>query len=145
MSTASPSAAFFARRLAIIGVMSTTQPAGSADNSVFLRGRLADEPTDKQLPSGDVLTVFRLTVARPPAERVPVDSIECVTTRSRARRALSKARPGDTVEVDGSLRRRFWRASNGPASRYSVDVAAARVVSAGRRGGASRGRTRASA
>lgn len=119
--------------------------AEAADNSVFLRGRLADEPIDKQLPSGDLLTVFRLIVARPPAERVRVDTIECVTARSRPRRTLAKARPGDVVEVEGSLRRRFWRAPNGPASRYSVDVTLARVLTGRRRGGASRGRTQASA
>lgn len=126
--------------------MTAIQPsAEAADNSVFLRGRLADEPLEKQLPSGDLLTVFRLIVARPPTERVRVDTIECVTARSRPRRLLAKARPGDVVEVEGSLRRRFWRAPNGPASRYSVDVTLVRVLTNRRRAGASRGRTQASA
>ncbi|WP_073390864.1 single-stranded DNA-binding protein [Jatrophihabitans endophyticus] len=122
----------------------TTAPDDD-DNHVFLRGRLADEPTTKELPSGDELTVFRLTVSRPPGDRVRVDSIECATTRARPRRALERAAVGAVVEVSGSLRRRFWRGPAGPASRYTVDVATARVIRSDRAGGASRARTPASA
>ncbi len=106
-------------------------------NQVYLRGRLAVEPFDRELPSGDTLSVFRLTVARPPGDRVSVDSLECTTTAARPRRALLRAQPGDLLEVTGSLRRRFWRSPNGPASRYAVEVATAKVIRPGRRGGAS--------
>lgn len=115
------------------------------DNLVFLRGRLADEPVARELPSGDVLTVFRLTVARPEGERGRVDSLECSTVKARARRSLERAEPGDRVEVSGSLRRRFWRTAAGPASRYAVDVDTVKLLRAGRPAGAARGRTPASA
>jgi single-strand DNA-binding protein len=111
------------------------------DNRVYLRGRLGASPELRELPSGDVLAVFRLTVPRPPDERVRVDSIECVTVRARVQKTLAKASPGDDLEVEGSLRRRFWRTPNGPASRYAVDVEVARLTRAGRRGAASPART----
>jgi single-strand DNA-binding protein len=116
-----------------------------SDNQVFLRGRLAAEAELRELPSGDVLAVFRLTVARPPGDRVRVDSLECASTRARVHRTLARAKPGDELEVTGSLRRRFWRAPSGPASRYSVDVASVRLKRAGRGAGASPGRTLVSA
>jgi single-strand DNA-binding protein len=109
--------------------MTTKKVEETPANQVFLRGRLATEPVEKQLPSGDLLLVFRLTVPRPADERVRVDSIECVTSRPRARRTLGKAVAGMELEVVGSLRRRFWRAPTGPASRYAVDVATVRISS----------------
>jgi single-strand DNA-binding protein len=115
------------------------------DNQVFLRGRLADAADYRQLPSGDVLAVFRLTVARPPGDRVRVDSLECASTRARVHRTLDRAEPGDGLEVTGCLRRRFWRSPTGAASRYSVDAVSVRLTRAGRRAAASPDRTPASA
>ncbi|MGI8679282.1 MAG: single-stranded DNA-binding protein [Jatrophihabitans sp.] len=117
----------------------------ASDNHVFLRGRLADAAIEKDLPSGDVLVTFRLTVSRPPGERGRVDSLECVSTKPAVRRKLERAEAGDHVEVTGSLRRRFWRSPAGPASRYSVDTSNVRVIRAGRRAGARRARKPASA
>jgi single-strand DNA-binding protein len=124
----------------------TLDPASGGDNQVFLRGRLAASPTYRDLPSGDCLAVFRLTVDRPAGERVRVDSIECTSARVRVHNSLERFNPGDEIEVTGSLHRRFWRTPRGPASRYAVDVAGVRAVSrSGRRGAASRNRTPASA
>jgi single-strand DNA-binding protein len=106
----------------------------SADNQVFLRGRLAAAPLIRQLPSGDELCSFRLTIDRPPGSRVSVDTIACSTTRARVRRTLERGEPGDQYEVTGSLRRRFWRAPTGPASRYEVDVTTARLTTRRRSG-----------
>jgi single-strand DNA-binding protein len=124
----------------------TDQDMPAADNVVFLRGRLAAAPVYRDLPSGDCLAVFRLTVNRPPGERARVDSMECATVRPRVRQALGRVTAGDELELKGSLRRRFWRTPAGPASRYAVDVERLRVLTkAGRRGAASRARTPASA
>lgn len=92
------------------------------DNRVYLRGRLAGEPVERELPSGDVLLGFTLTVPRPPGERVRVDSLECVAVRPGLRRVLGRAAPGEELEIEGRLQRRFWRSPNGPASRYAVAV-----------------------
>jgi single-strand DNA-binding protein len=124
--------------------MKPTEIDPDVDNWVFLRGRLADEPVARELPSGDVLTVFRLTVSRPSSERGRVDSLECSTMKPRARRSLERADAGDQLEVSGSLRRRFWRTPAGPASRYAVDVETVKVLRAGRSAGAARARTPAS-
>lgn len=121
--------------------MDTGAGAAGADNEIFLRGRLAADPVYRELPSGDELCSFRLTVRRAGTSRV--DSIECATTSAKARRTLARAEPGDELEVTGCLRRRFWRAASGPASRYEVEVATARI-SARQRTAAARARTPAS-
>jgi single-strand DNA-binding protein len=113
--------------------MNRSDDAGTV-NQVLLRGRLAAEPVLRELPSGDVLAVFRVTVARPPRDRVRVDSIECATTRPKVQRSLARAGVGDDIEVVGSLHRRFWRSPSGPASRYAVDVETVRLTKSGRRG-----------
>jgi single-strand DNA-binding protein len=104
----------------------------STDNQIYLHGRLADAPVLRDLPSGDVLAVFRLTVPRPKGDRVRVDSIECATVKARVHKTLSRANAGDELEVFGSLRRRFWRTPAGPASRYAVDVHTVRIRKPGR-------------
>lgn len=112
--------------------MTPIQNPSTADNVVFLRGRLADDPEVKDLPSGDQLAVFRLTVTRPPGGRVKVDSIDCASVRARVRKTLTRATPGDVLEVSGTLQRRFWRSPSGPTSRYTVDVDTIRLTRAGR-------------
>jgi single-strand DNA-binding protein len=120
---------------------STQEP--NDDNQVFLRGRLAAPPEIRELPSGDEICSFRLTVRRPPGDRVRVDSVDCSTTRARVRRTVERAAPGDQFELTGSLHRRFWRGAAGVASRYEVDVSTAKIT--GRQSGASPARMRASA
>jgi single-strand DNA-binding protein len=99
----------------------------SDDNDVFLRGRLAAAPVLRCLPSGDELCTFRLTVNRPPGGRIRVDSLDCSTMSARVRRTLERASPGDWLEVNGSLHRRFWRAGSSLGSRYEVAVGSARI------------------
>ena len=134
----------------MIGVMNLKDPAGAGrtigarrelpddgpDNQVRLRGRLGDVPVIRELPSGDLLATFRLTVARPAGARVRVDSLECATVDKRVLRTLERAQPGDVVTVFGCLHRRFWRSPKGPTSRYAVDVARIRITRAGRPGAA---------
>ena len=99
------------------------------DNQVFLRGVLAAPAVVRVLPSGDELCAFRITVRRPGEGRVRVDAIECATTRPNLRRSALRAVPGDSIELEGSLHRRFWRSPGGsPASRYEVEVSRIRVT-----------------
>jgi single-strand DNA-binding protein len=105
--------------------MTTTD---SSNNQVFLRGVLGADVVHRELPSGDPLASFRLTVPRPAGSRVRVDSIDCAASSARVRRTLTRAVPGDEVEVTGSLRRRFWRGPAGLASRYEVEVVSARLI-----------------
>jgi single-strand DNA-binding protein len=105
----------------------TTHDDVESDNTVCLRGTLAAKAEPRELPSGDELLAFRLTVARPPGDRTRVDSIDCATTSAKVRRCLERADPGDRLEVGGSLHRRFWRSPSGVASRYEVTVTSARL------------------
>jgi single-strand DNA-binding protein len=110
--------------------MSRSTEIRPTDNEVFLRGRLAGTPVYRDLPSGDVLAAFRLTVPRPKGARGHVDSIECVAVKVRVHKSLARANVGDTLEVVGRLHRRFWRTPSGPASRYAVEVDSLRVTRA---------------
>jgi single-strand DNA-binding protein len=125
--------------------MTTAAPSPARDNEVFLRGRLAAAAEFRELPSGDILAVFRVTVTRPAGDRARVDSIECASVRARVHRTLERASAGDEIEVVGALHRRFWRSPSGLASRYAVDAEKVRLNRAGRRVAASPARTPASA
>ncbi len=98
-------------------------------NEVTLVGRLSAEAAERTLPSGDVVVSWRVVVQRPPEPSrasMAVDTIECVArTAALGRRALTWL-PGDTMEMTGALRRRFWRGGDGVRSRYEVEVATAR-------------------
>lgn len=104
-------------------------------NDVFLVGRVAAVAAPRTLPSGDVMTAFRLVVDRPEqrrreaTRRSTVDTLDCVAWRADVRRTVSGWAPGDVVEVSGALRRRFWRSPAGPASRWEVEVGQARRLS----------------
>ncbi len=99
-------------------------------NEVTLHGRLAAEPEERELPSGDVIWTFRVIVDRPPGgrSRQRVDSLECVAWLSRVRRSVSTWRVGDHVAVEGALRRRFFRSGAAAASRVEVEVTSARII-----------------
>ncbi len=105
----------------------------SAVNEVRLRGRLGAAPQQRQLPSGDLVVSFRVVVDRPARPQgagstARVDTLDCSAFRADVRRRCLRWEAGDVVEVDGSLRRRFFRAAAGAASRYDVEVLAASRV-----------------
>lgn len=99
-------------------------------NEVLLVGRLAAEPVDKELPSGDRLMAFRLVVVRPQPAAARggsgVDTIDCVARTAGVRRSAGSWRSGDVLELQGALRRRFFRTPTGVGSRYEVEVAKGR-------------------
>lgn len=103
-------------------------------NEVRLLGRLAAEPVPRELPSGDLLVQFRLVVDRPAATtsgdhpRPTVDTIDCAAWRKDVHRSLRSVVADDLLEVEGSLRRRFWRSAAGAMSRSEVEVVRVRRV-----------------
>jgi single-strand DNA-binding protein len=99
-------------------------------NTVSLTGRLAADPESRELPSGDLLLTFRVVVDRPaaPAGRRQVDAIECAAWSGRVQRTVRAWVAGETVTVEGHLRRRFRRSTGGPTSRVEVEVTKARRV-----------------
>lgn len=103
-----------------MGRAAAAEPAEvEAVNEVRLAGRISGEPEERVLPSGDRVVVFRVVVAR---EGGRPDTIDCAAFRGDLRRKLRGWTAGDVVELDGSLRRRFFRAGGAPASRYEVEV-----------------------
>ncbi|MGN6132443.1 MAG: single-stranded DNA-binding protein [Nocardioidaceae bacterium] len=114
------------------------QAAGGPDeraapaNTVLLRGRLTAEPVERELPSGDVIVTFRVSVPRSGGtpltarSRQTSDWVDCAAAAPGVRRRVLAWKPGDAVEVEGALRRRFYRAAGAPVSRLEVEVARAR-------------------
>jgi single-strand DNA-binding protein len=101
-------------------------------NELVLVGRLAAAAEERTLPSGDVFVSWRIVVdrpaqTRPDGRRAPtVDAIDCVTWRGTVRRSVLSWHAGDTIELTGALRRRFWRGERGAVSRTEVEVGQAR-------------------
>ncbi|MHA3702483.1 single-stranded DNA-binding protein [Jatrophihabitans sp. YIM 134969] len=99
-------------------------------NTVVLCGRLTAGPEPVELPSGDPLWRFRVTVERPTgrtarageASRRVVDAVDCSTGLPKVAQRLERLAVGSPIEVSGMLTRRFWRSAGGPASRYEVVV-----------------------
>lgn len=100
-------------------------------NEVVLVGRLVAAPSSREMPSGDALVSFRVVVRRPAESRrrpgsPTVDALECAAWRGDVRRAVRSWAEGDVVEVQGALRRRFWRTAGAPSSVWEVEVSKAR-------------------
>jgi single-strand DNA-binding protein len=99
-------------------------------NEVVLVGRLTGPPETRDLPSGDEITVWRVTVDRPPrrrgGEKQPQpghDTVECTAWSPRVQRSAAAWQRDDVIEVSGPLRRRFWQApTGGRQSSYTVEV-----------------------
>ena len=98
-------------------------------NDVVLRGRLSAPAEERVLPSGDPVVLFRVKVRRPERQgRQVVDTLACVTYDRALQRRVAAWQPGDVVEVEGALQRRFWRTPTGTASVYEVNCRRGRKV-----------------
>lgn len=99
-------------------------------NVVILVGRVSGEVVERELPSGDHLATFRLVVPReaPPPGRPRVDTIDVACWSGRTRRVAGRLGEGAVVAVEGALRRRFFVAGAGRASRYEVEAQRLRRV-----------------
>lgn len=102
----------------------STSTDPSTSSSVTVVGRLGGAVVERDLPSGDTVTTFTVVVDRPRARssRVMVDAIPCQAFTARLRTAVGRLEPGTLVEVQGTLRRRFWRSPAGLGSALEVDV-----------------------
>ncbi len=107
-------------------------PDGSA-NHVRLRGKVSTPPEERELPSGTTIVTLRLSVPRetsPMTEgsKQTADWVDCAAWGGKVRRTVSGWRAGDLVEVEGALRRRFYRGATGTATRLEVELLSGRVV-----------------
>lgn len=103
-------------------------------NHIVLVGRVTAEPALRELPSGDHVATWRVTVTRPPQEQrssAKVDAVNCFSFDPRLHAATRDWQIGDVVEVSGALRRRFWRTAAGVSSVFEVEAQeAARIAEA---------------
>ncbi len=103
----------------------------STDNTVELRGRISSAPVERELPSGTVITTFRLSIPRAKtpmtaASSQSVDWVDCAAWSAKCRRAVNGWQSGDEVHVSGALRRRFFRAGEASTTRLEVEVLTAK-------------------
>ena len=89
-------------------------------NDVLLRGRVSGEAVEKELPSGDKVSEFRIVVSR--FDRDGVDTLDIAVWSAKLRRQASSLSTDDWVEITGSIRRRFWKSSTGLASRWQIEA-----------------------
>jgi len=98
-------------------------------NEILLVGRVTTPPSERELPSGDTVRSWRVTVDRD-GEEPRFDVVDCTAWTARLQRSVASWAKGDLVEIEGALRRRFWRTPVGTlASAYDVEVVRARRVS----------------
>ncbi|WP_245644656.1 single-stranded DNA-binding protein [Nocardioides jensenii] len=97
-------------------------------SQVVLEGRLSKPPEEKVLPSGDAVWSLRVVVPRPEGARPGVDWIDCSVWSGRLRRSVRTWTVGDIVEVEGVLRRRFFRVAGTPVSRLEVEATSGRLI-----------------
>ena len=96
-------------------------------NSVLLVGRVSSESEEINLPSGETLIRFRIVIpreitSRQAPSRATVDTIDCVTFKPVVQKKVRTLQVGTIVELEGQIRRRFWKAGAGVASRVEVEV-----------------------
>lgn len=102
-----------------------TNESNWGQNKVHLIGRLGQQSQTKEMPSGDELTTFTVVVPRsgklrPGSPRV--DSLACQSMKVGIRNKVLSWPAGSWVELEGTLRRRFWQSGNGLASSTEIEV-----------------------
>lgn len=104
--------------------MKSNPPPHDGVNEVHLVGCVSSLPTTKVLPSGDEVVEFRIVIdrRRRRGAKREVDSLELAAWNPREKRQALKLTPGQWVEIDGSVHRRFWSSPKGLASRWQIEV-----------------------
>lgn len=113
--------------------------ADVATNEVRLVGRLSESRERRVLPSGDEVLALIVAVDRPDGgvDAIPVQVGPAPgpgrrpTSRQVGRRELAASERlpvGATVEVTGSLRRRWWAGPTGGQSRVEVTADSVRAL-----------------
>ena len=93
-------------------------------NEVFLVGRVSSQGIERDLPSGDKVVEFRVVVDRlaKRGKKREVDTLDIAAWSASARRSALSLKVDQWIEVNGAVRRRFWQAPTGLASRWQVEA-----------------------
>ncbi len=99
-------------------------------NNVHLLGRVSSLAINKQMPSGDTVVEFRLVIDRKSRRVIKreVDTLDISAWLARPQKRALSLKINDWVEVEGSIRRRFWKSSTGLASRWQVEASQLRKI-----------------
>lgn len=100
------------------------EPIRNPRNEVLLEGRVSSLPVEHELPSGDFVVEFRIVVDRSVRRGLKreVDTLDIAAWSSRARKKALSFKVDDWVAIEGAVRRRFWKAPSGLASRWQVEA-----------------------
>lgn len=101
---------------------SVNQDADYSMNQCQLRGRVSAEASERELPSGESVVEFRLIITR--EGREGVDTLDIAAWSATLKRRALTLKPGEWVEVEGAVRRRFWQGPAGLASRWQIEARA---------------------
>ena len=93
-------------------------------HALLIHERIAADPVDRQLPSGDEVTELRLSVPEAGKRLLPLPVAAWHKTAG-IKRALKDIAKGDDVLVHGQLARRFYR--NGGGARSVMEVIASGI------------------
>jgi len=100
-------------------------------NEVRLVGRVSALPIEREMPSGDKVVEFRLIISRQlpnssgssgKAAKREVDTLDIAAWSYKCRKSALSLKPNMWIEVEGAVRRRFWQAPTGLASRWQVEA-----------------------
>jgi len=93
-------------------------------NEVLLVGRVSAPASLKELPSGDKVVEFRVIVDRASSrgKKREVDTLDIAAWSASARKSALAVKAEEWIEVQGAVRRRFWQAPHGLASRWQVEA-----------------------
>ena len=93
-------------------------------NEVLLVGRVSAPASERELPSGDRVVEFRVIVDRKTrrGKKREVDTLDIAAWSASARKSALTLKPESWIEVQGAVRRRFWQAPHGLASRWQVEA-----------------------
>jgi len=99
-------------------------------NEVFLEGRVSNQPQERVLPSGDVVVEFRVVIDRSQnrGKKREVDTLDIAVWSATTRKRALRLGVDDWVSIDGAVRRRFWQAPTGLASRWQVEASQLRKL-----------------
>ena len=97
-------------------------------NEVYLVGRVSSVPVEKIMPSGDKVVEFRLVIARERSRtgKREVDTLDIAAWSAKVRKSALALKLDMWIELDGAVRRRFWQAPGGLASRWQVEASEVR-------------------
>lgn len=84
-------------------------PTSPHRNEVHLVGAISTRPEERELSDGRGAVTFRLDVRADTQSGATRDSLDITLIGARARKAALGWDLGDTVEVEGVVRRRFYK------------------------------------